>query len=364
MEIPTITGMLDRKILAVRGRPMSVSELLAGMGAVGASDLFLKPGTQVRFKIAGRVATFPSDVITRDTMEHVLQCFLDDDERDRFRSRMTADLVHATEQARYRAHFAYGQTGPYAAIRVIGADVMPFTALGLPEETQKDLLALQRGLLIVCGTTDAGKTVTCTSLLEHHNLTAEKAILTLEDPVEYVLADKRSLVFQREVGVHVHGFSEGVRSALRENVDVIFVGEMRDTDTIEQVLRAAEMGHLVVTSLHSEDPLAAITRVIGSFPENAQPRIRQALASTLSGVLFQRLLPKVGGGRVPCVETIWPNTAVRTILRVGDLSKLASYVGKATGGLSFRDCLVELARKRLITSETHDTEMARLAAGL
>ncbi len=357
-EVP----LIDRKVLEVRGRPMSIGELLGGMGAVRASDLFLKPGSQVRFKIAGRVAAFPSEMITKEVMEHVLGCFLDEDERKRFRNRMVADLVHATEHARYRIHFGYGQTGPYSAIRLVGSDILPFPQLGLPEQTQEHLLGLKRGLMIVCGTTDAGKTVTCTSMLEHVNQNAEKAILTLEDPVEYVLLDKRSLVIQREVGAHVPSFAAGVRSALRENLDIIFVGEMRDNETIEQVLRAAEMGHLVITSLHAEDPLAAITRVIGSFPDTAQPRIRQALASTLVGVLFQRLLPRVGGGRTPCVETMWVNTAVRTILRVGDLSKMASYIGKATGGRSFRESLSELGRARLISSETQDIENARLAS--
>ena len=355
--------LIDRPVLNVRGRPMTVAELLSGMGAVRASDLFLKPGSQVRFKIAGRVATFPSDLVTKEAMDHVLGCFLDEDERRRFRDRLVMDLVHATEHARYRIHFGYGQTGPYAAIRLVGSDILPFPQLGLPEKTQEHLLSQKRGLMIVCGTTDAGKTVSCTSFLEHLNQNSEKAILTLEDPVEHVLFDKRSLVIQREVGAHIQSFAAGVRSALRENLDVIFVGEMRDNETIEQVLRAAEMGHLVITSLHAEDTLSAITRVIGTFPDNAQPRIRQALASTLVGVLYQRLLPKVGGGRVPCVETLWVNTAVRTILRVGDLSKMASYVGRATGGRSYRDSLAELGRDRLISTETQDAEIARITAG-
>lgn len=359
---PAVPPMED-KVLHVRGRDISVGELLGGMGPVGASDLFLKTGGQVKFKIEGRVATFQSDLITRDVMDHVIRCFLNEDERGHFAKRMSADVVHATEHARYRVHLAYGQTGPYAAIRVIGSDILPFPKLGLPTETQKRLLALPRGLMIVCGTTDAGKTVTCTSLLEHINQTEQKAILTLEDPVEYVLLDKQSLVIQREVGAHTPTFADGIRSALRENVDVIFVGEVRDPETIEQSLRAAEMGHLVITSLHAEDPIAAITRMIGSFPVNAQPRIKQALASTLVGVLYQRLLPRVGGGRVPCVETLWVNTAVRTILRIGDLSKLNSYVGKATGGISYREYLTTLGRNRLVSAEVQDMEIARLNAG-
>jgi len=355
--------LIDTKLLEVRGRQISVAELLGGMGPVGASDLFLKTGSQVKFKIEGRVATFQSDIITKDVMEQVIRCFLNDDERAQFAKRMSADSVYATEHARYRVHLAYGQTGPYAAIRVIGSDILPFPKLGLPTQTQEHLLTMSRGLMIVCGTTDAGKTVTCTSLLEHINQTAQKAILTLEDPVEYVLMDKQCLVIQREVGAHTPTFADGIRSALRENLDVIFVGEVRDPETIEQSLRAAEMGHLVITSLHAEDPIAAITRLIGSFPVEAQPRIKQALASTLVGVLYQRLLPRVGGGRVPCVETLWVNTAVRTILRQGDLSKLNSYVGKATGGIGYREYLTALGRDHAISQEVQDMEVARLSGG-
>jgi twitching motility protein PilT len=363
MADDTPTSLMDKKLLNVRERHLSVGELLGGMGAVGASDLFLKTGAQVKFKIEGRVATFQSDLITKDVMDHVIKCFLNEDERTRFATRMSADVVYATSHARYRVHLAYGQTGPYAAIRVIGTDILPFPKLGLPAATQEKLLGMRRGLVVICGTTDAGKTVTCTSLLEHFNQTTQKAILTLEDPIEYVLVDKQCLVIQREVGSHIETFADGIRSALRENVDVIFVGEVRDPETIEQCLRAAEMGHLVITSLHAEDPIAAITRLIGSFPPNAQPRIKQALASTLVGVVFQRLLPRIGGGRVPCVETMWVNTAVRTILRIGDLSKLNSYVGKATGGIGYREYLQTLARSRTISTEVHDAEMARINAG-
>jgi len=169
-------------------------------------------------------------------------------------------------------------------------------------------------------------------------------------------------VIQREVGAHTPSFGAGVKAALRENLDVIFVGEMRDLDTIEQVLRAAEMGHLVISTLHADDALSAITRIIGSFPPNEQPRIRQSLAGTLSGVVFQRLLPSASGGRTPCVETLWPTTAVRTIIRAGDLGKLGTYLGSASGGLSYRECLKRLSSANVITREVAEHEEARLRA--
>jgi twitching motility protein PilT len=354
---------MDKKIVNVRGRATSVLDMLSGMAALKASDLFLKTGSPVRFKISGRVVTFESDKLTKDTMAHVLQCFLVAEDRQRFHTKLVADVVFATEKARYRVHFAYGHTGPYCAIRMIGNDVLPFSALGLPKAATDPMLELRSGLLVVCGTTDAGKTVTCTSYLDHLNKTRELAILTLEDPIEYLLDDDRSFVVQREVGLHVPAFAEGVKAALRESLNVIFVGEMRDLDTIEQVLRAAEMGHLVVSTLHADDALGAIARLVGSFPPEQQPRIRQGLANVLNGIVFQRLLPTVSGGRAPAVETMWPNTAVRTILRSGDLGKLGTYVGSPTGGIRYQDSLGALLRDGKITRDTHDAEIARLRQG-
>jgi twitching motility protein PilT len=342
---------------------MSVSDLLQGMLSLRASDLFFKTGAPVRFKIAGRVTTFEGDSVDREKMDHVLRCFLGTDELARFHERMVADVVFEAPRARYRIHFAYGQSGPYGTVRVISREILALEKLNHPQSLVERLLEVRSGLLIVCGTTDAGKTVTCTSLLDYMNHQREVAILTLEDPVEYILADDRSVVIQREVGLHVASFREGIRSGLRENLDVIFVGEMRDLETIELVLRAAEMGHLVISTLHADDVLAAILRIVGSFPPSEQPRIRQSLANVLQGVIYQRLLPMSGGGRVPCTEAMWPNTAVRTIVRAGDLTKLGTYVGKASGGSDYRESLHTLLRDGRIAKETFDEEQARLRAG-
>ena len=358
-----LTEPIDIKLLRVRGQDTSIAELLAGMGAINASDLYLKVGSPIRFKIQGKVVTFESERVTKEAMEWVLNCFLVEDDRVGFQKRMCADVVYATDQARYRVHFASGQTGPYAAIRIIANEIKAFSSLGLPAPVQRNMTALTSGLLIVAGATDAGKTVTCTSLLDHFNRNTQQAILTLEDPIEYIVDDDKSVIFQREVGLHAPSFVEGVRAAMRENLDIIFVGEVRDNETIEQVLRAAEMGHLVITTLHCDDVLSAIRRIVGSFPQHDQPRIRQALASTLVGVVFQRLLPTPEGTRTPCVEALWPSNAVRTIMRAGDLSKLGTYTGAASGGLGYRECLQALQTAGRITPEVVDAEVARLRSG-
>lgn len=352
----------DQPILSVRGQDASISELLRGMIALKASELFLKTGANLRFKIGGRVRSVESDRLTARHMAFIQKVFLGEDGSRALTERGVADMVYETSRARYRVHFAFGHTGCYATIRIIAQDLLGFRQLGLPESVQRGMLAMRSGLFVVCGSTDAGKTVTCTSFLNELNQNQEMAILTLEDPIEHIFEDARSWIVQREVGLHVPSFAEGVKSALRENVDVIFVGEMRDHATIEQVLRAAEMGHLVVTTLHTDDAISAISRIIGSFDMADQARIRQSLAGTLNGVLYQRLLPAANGGRLPCVEVMWPQGAVRTILRGGDLSKLPTYLGPSTGGIVYRDCLNELSKGGWIARPVFDAEQARLRA--
>lgn len=355
---------IDMKVLTVRGQQVSVANMLGGMATMGATELFLKTGSGLRFNIGGRLALFDSETITPATMDHVLSCFLGPQEVQRFHGNQSADVVHVAGDARFRVHFGYSQTGPYASICVVGSEVLPLENLGLPKGTQARLRDLPSGLVLLCGTNDAGKTVTATSLLEYYNQNLEKAILAIEAPVEHILEDKKALLIQREVGTHVPDFASGIQSAIRESMDIIFVSELHDPAAIEQALRAADLGHHVIATVQAEDCLTAITRLIGSFGDSEQPRIRQALASNLSGVVFQRLLPKTGGGRVPCVETIWANRAVRSIMRTGELSKLGSYVGATTGGLGYLDCLRNLRSDSLIEVAVFESERDRLAAGV
>jgi len=361
-----VTGLIeffDHPMVMIQKEPVSLRGLLHGMRQQQASDMFLQTGGPVRFKRGGRIVTTDSDLLTREQMGHAINCFLSQEEKRAFQKRGVADGVHVDGEHRYRVHFAFGHTGPYAAIRSIGDSIVRLEKLGYNHKILNRLTTTKSGLLIVCGPTDAGKTVTCTALLDFINRQQHRAILTLEDPIEYVLPGQSSLVIQREVGLHVPTFADGIRSALRENLDVVFVSELRDNDTIEQALRAGETGHLVITTLHADDAMSAVMRLVGSFTPAEQPRIRQTLAATISGVLFQRLLPRAKGGRVPCVETLWANTAVRAILRGGELGKLASYVGRPTGGVGYKESLVELNRVGVIESQTMQDELHRLQQG-
>jgi twitching motility protein PilT len=352
---------LREKMLQVRGQQASVSDLLGGMIALKASEMFLKTGSGLRFKVGGRVKAVPSEKLTKDHMTWIQRCFLGEKELLTLAERGVADVVYQSDKSRYCLHFAYGHTGPYATVRIIGQDIPAFEELGLPITVQKQMMGLRSGLFVVCGSTDAGKTVTCTSFLNTLNQNRELAILTLEDPIEFIFDDNKSWFLQREVGLHVDTFADGVKSALRENVDVIFVGEMRDNRTIEQVLRAAEMGHLVISTLHADDAMSALSRIIGSFPQADQPRIRQSLANTLVGIVYQRLLPGKKTARIPCCEAFWPNTAMRNNPRQGDLSKMLTYIGPQTG-LTYPNCLLELFRSGQNSPEAHQEEQERLRA--
>lgn len=354
---------LDRPFVLIKQHPVSLRGLLQGMREQDASDMFLQTGSPIRFKRGGRVVTLDTQDVSRLMMATAMGCFLSEEEHRAFQAKGVADVVHVEGSDRYRVHFALGHTGPYAAVRSIGSSITKLEKLGLNHRIVQRLMKTTSGLVLICGPTDAGKTVTCTALLDWINREQERAILTLEDPIEYILPRRQSLVIQREVGLHVGTFADGIRSALRENLDVIFVGELRDNATIEQALRAGETGHLVITTLHSDDALSAILRIVGSFTPAEQPRIRQSFAATLSAVVFQRLLPRAKGGRVPCVETLFANTAVRAILRSGEMGKLASYVGRPTGGLGYKDCLIELNRVGVIDQSVFQGELHRLQQG-
>lgn len=348
----------------IRGKPVTMRGLLEGMRTMGASDMYMQIGVTIRFKKSGKVLSLEQPPLTAESMRKIMACFLGPEEEEALRVRGAADLVHVTGTERYRVHFARGHSGPYAAIRVVGEQIVPFDKLGLPYKVRDKMLGVTSGLLLVAGSTDAGKTVTCTSLLDLLNHTRECVILTLEDPIEHILTPDKAMIIQREVGLHVPTFAEGIRSALRENIDVIFVGEMRDAQTMDQAMRAAETGHLVVSTLHAEDVLSSIGRIVGSYPQDEQPRVRHSLAATLSGIVYQRLLPKRSGeGRIPAVETLWTNTAVRTILRTGDFGKITSYIGRAAGSVTYRECLADLRSFNEISEDTLNSEVMRLRQG-
>ncbi len=343
--------------ITVGEHQVSVKQTLDWMVELSATDLYLKVGERAIFKIDGEVTRFKTEVMADQHLKHLMACFFTQSDLDRFRIRREVDLVHAEEENRYRVHLGTGNTGIYAVIRRIAQDILPLEKLGLPPRILPALQRLRSGLVLISGATGQGKTVTAVALLDYIARQRAATILTLEDPIEYIFHDHKGMFIQREVGMHVESFADGVRAALRENLDVIYVGEMRDPDTIEQVLKAAESGHLVISTLHAEDTVGSLSRIVGSVTADHQGRIRYTLSSGLACCITQRLLPSHQGGRVLGAEVIFPTTAIRTVIRSGELAKLQIYLGKSGSGVTYREHLHELYGQRQISSQTRDDEL-------
>ncbi len=357
----------DQPFVRLGDRTLSVRDILTSMSEVGATDFYMKVGEPVLFKIDGSVTRYKTDPLTDKHMSHVIACFFTQADADRFRIRREVDLVHSEGGTRYRVHIGTANNGAYGVIRRISQDVWPLEKIGLPSRAMKTLKQLRSGLILVAGATGQGKTMTAVSYLEHINQTRPATLLTLEDPIEFIFEDSKGMFIQREVGMHVDTFADGVQAGLREALDVIYVGEMREPATIEQVLKAAEMGHLVISTIHAEDSVSALGRIIGSFTSEHHARIQYTLGAGLSAVITQRLLPSTRGGRVLCAEVVFPTTAIRSVLRAGDLTKLPIYIGQPGSGVIYRDHLQELADTRKISRTVRDEELmhyqSRKAAG-
>jgi twitching motility protein PilT len=305
----------------------------------GASDVHLKVGLQPTIRIHGIL--YPLDEaspITREDMAAMLDVLLDDHHRERFRSRMQVDLAYQTTEAtRFRVNVFLQRGEPSVAMRAIPARIRTVEELHLPTIVNK--LALEnRGLILVTGTTGSGKSTTLAAMVGHINENCSNHIITVEDPIEYTHEDIRSIVSQRELGYDVASFADGLKAALRQDPDVILVGEMRDLETIETAILAAETGHLVLSTLHTLDATETITRIVSNFPEHQREQIRLILANIIRGILSQRLMPRAD----ECIAVKEKTSEVRDAIAVGH----SSY-----GMQTFDQSLMALYRRGLITYE-------------
>ena len=323
----------------------------------GASDVHLKVGLQPTIRIHGIL--YPLDEaspITREDMAAMLDVLLDDHHRERFRSRMQVDLAYQTTEAtRFRVNVFLQRGEPSVAMRAIPARIRTVEELHLPTIVNK--LALEnRGLILVTGTTGSGKSTTLAAMVGHINENCSNHIITVEDPIEYTHEDIRSIVSQRELGYDVASFADGLKAALRQDPDVILVGEMRDLETIETAILAAETGHLVLSTLHTLDATETITRIVSNFPEHQREQIRLILANIIRGILSQRLMPRADGqGMVPAVEVMVSTARIRECIAIKEKTsevRDAIAVGHSSYGMqTFDQSLMALYRRGLITYE-------------
>jgi twitching motility protein PilT len=323
----------------------------------GASDVHLKVGMQPTIRIHGIL--YPLEdaaLISREDMAAILDVLLDEHHRERFRTRMQVDLAYqTTESTRFRVNVFLQRGDPSVAMRAIPARIRSVDELHLPGIVNK--LALEnRGLILVTGTTGSGKSTTLAAMVGHINDNCSNHIITIEDPIEYTHEDIRSIISQRELGYDVTTFADGLKAALRQDPDVILLGEMRDLETIETAILAAETGHLVLSTLHTLDATETITRIISNFPEHQREQIRLILSNIIRGILSQRLMPRADGqGMVPAVEVMVSTSRIRECIAVAEKTaeiRDAIAVGHSSYGMqTFDQSLMALYRRGLITYE-------------
>ncbi len=338
-----------------------------------ASDIHLTAGAAPSIRVRGRLFALEGFPIlgVSDTRE-IVYSIMSDVQRQQFENARQVDFSYSVPRtARMRVN-AYLQRGAVsAAFRVIPSTILSLEALGMPSVIH-DLASLPRGMVLVTGPTGSGKSTTLAAVIDQINSTREDHILTIEDPIEFLHSHKRCLVNQRELGSDATSFSEGLRAALREDPDVILVGEMRDLETISTALTAAETGHLVLATLHTQDAPQTVDRIIDVFPPHQQQHVRVMLSVALQGVVAQQLLPTAdGAGRVPAVEVLVPTPAVRNLIREGKTHQIYSAIqtGAEYGMQTMDAALAELVRSGRITRDVAQrrasvpAELARLLGG-
>ena len=285
--------------------------------------------------------------MTPDSARDFVLALLDAPEQERFLREKELDFSYNfREQARFRVNVFHQRGFPGAALRLIPAKIKTFSELNLPPILQ-EFAQRQQGFLLVVGPTGHGKSTTLAAMIDHINHSRSEHIITIEDPIEYLFASDRSIIDQREVGSDTADFSRALRSMFREDVDVAMVGEMRDSETIAAATTAAETGHLVLSTLHTNNASQTIDRIIDTFPPEQQNQIRAQLSSTLIGIVSQRLIPRVAGGIVPAVEVMIANPAVRNLIRENKTQQLDMVVETSSeeGMISLNRSLVSLVRK-------------------
>jgi len=334
---------------------LSIDALLERMVARNASDLHVTVGTPPAMRVHGALERYQDvpDLSPEDTHQ-MLYRILSTEQQKLLEINRQIDFAHSIPGlARFRVNVFFQRGTLGAAFRLIPADIKTLEELGIPT-TLHALTEKPRGLVLVTGPTGSGKSTTLAALIDEINRKRSEHILTIEDPVEFVHRHKRCIVNQREIGPDASSFAEALRAALREDPDVILLGEMRDLETISTAITAAETGHLVFATLHTQSAPSTVDRIIDAFPAAQQEQVRVQLAATLQGICTQALLPTPGGtGRVPALEILFPDDAVRNLIRQGKVEQVYSVMQTSTakGMQTMEQSLADLVIRKVITLE-------------
>jgi twitching motility protein PilT len=351
--LPSAPAVQPPTPAAVAGPP--IDRLFRAMAATGASDLHLSVGMPPLVRKDGRMQPLVEGAPALDpaSMEQLLRPIIPEKNATEFGARHDTDFAYEIAGlARFRANLFVDRKGRGAVFRVIPSAILTAEQLGLSPHILQ-LCNLTKGLVLVTGPTGSGKSTTLCAMVDYINRNRDDHIITIEDPIEFVHENRSCLINQREVGTHTDSFKHALRAALREDPDIILVGEMRDLETVAIAIETAETGHLVFGTLHTTTAASTVDRIIGQFPSERQAQIRVMLSESLRGVISQTLCRKTGGGRIAALEVLIVTSAVSNLIREGKTFQLPSImqVGKAVGMVTLNDALMELVTQKVVAPE-------------
>jgi len=332
---------------------MDITQLLTFGVQQNASDCHLSSGEPPMLRVNGDLKKLDLPALSKEEVHALVYDIMNDAQRKSFEESLECDFsFEMGGLARFRVNVFMQRRGEGAVFRTIPTKILTLEELGMPS-ILKQLCEKEKGLILVTGPTGSGKSTTLAAMVDHLNNTYEGHILTIEDPVEFVHASKKCLVNQRELGPHTHSFANALRSALREDPDVILVGEMRDLETIQLALTAAETGHIVFGTLHTSSAPKTVDRIIDVFPPTQQAQIRAQFAESIEAVITQTLLKQKTGGRIPALEIMTGTTAIRNLVREGKIHQIPGtmQVSQKDGMQTMDMALMNLFTRNLVTKE-------------
>lgn len=353
----------------------NINDLLKAVADAGASDLHVKTGSPPAMRNSGSLEYMDFPSLAPQDCEALARSLMNENQEETLKVKGECDFAYSVSGVgRYRVNIHRQRGSIGIAARLVLPQAKGFQELLLPPAVEQ-LANEHRGMLLVTGPTSSGKTTTTGAIISHINHTRACHILTIEDPIEILHNDATAMVTQREIGMDTMDFQAALRAAMRQDPDVIFVGEMRDTETVKAGLQAAETGHFVIATLHTTDVAETINRIIDFFPAHQSKQIRVGLAASLAGVVSQRLLPRVGGGRVPAIEILITNGRVRDCIinpeqtgMLHDIVQESNFYGMQTFDQSlvqlFRAGLIELDDAKSAANNPHDFQLKLQQEGL
>ena len=335
---------------------MNFKELLKIMVDKSASDLFLRAETFPRARINGTVTAVTSDVVSVKQMQEVVDSILTEEEhRKNYKLYHDVDFVFDEQGiGRFRINIFTQRGTPALVARHVHYHVKGFKDLNLPDELLRTFCEESSGLLLICGPAGSGKSTTIASMIDYINTYSEKHIVSIEDPIEFLFESKKSIINQRELGADVLSYANALKHVTQQSPDIIYIGNIRDVDTMRAVISATEMGTFVMTTFHTINAVQTLTRIVNFFPPYLHDEIRMQLSNILKGVVSLRLLTRLDkSGRVPAYETMVVTPTIARLIREGDFNKIQNFIdeGELFGMQSFRKSLVKLVREGMVAEE-------------